>query len=93
MNIPDKLEPFVVEGKRLQSADYFPVAVSERFDVPDELITCASKPREQLKSLLVQGGMKSPLNWYNSVVQGVNDGIIDGRLTPLLYPVLIAAKG
>jgi len=36
--------------------------------------------------------MKSPLNWYNSVVQGVNDGIIDGRSSPVSYPVLIAAK-
>ncbi|KAI6002827.1 Alpha/Beta hydrolase protein [Pisolithus albus] len=34
--------------------------------------------REQLKILLLQGGMMSPLTWYNCMVQGVNDDIIDG---------------
>jgi len=36
MNIPGKLEPFVVEGKSLPSADYLPAAVSRRFSIPDE---------------------------------------------------------
>ncbi|KAI6040233.1 Alpha/Beta hydrolase protein [Pisolithus marmoratus] len=34
--------------------------------------------REQLKNLLGQGGMTSPLNWYKCMVQGVNDDTIDG---------------
>ncbi|KAL4073826.1 Alpha/Beta hydrolase protein [Scleroderma citrinum] len=61
INIPGELEPFVVEGRRLPSANYFPTG-----------------SREQLKDSLAQGGLTSPLNWYKSVVQGVNDAIIDG---------------
>ncbi|KAI6157882.1 Alpha/Beta hydrolase protein [Pisolithus tinctorius] len=60
VNIPGNLESFVVEGRRLASANYLPEI-----------------PREQLKNLLVRGGMTGPLNWYNSMVQGVNDDIID----------------
>ncbi|KAI6131611.1 Alpha/Beta hydrolase protein [Pisolithus croceorrhizus] len=61
MNIPGNLESFVVEGRRLASANYLPEIY-----------------REQLKNLLLQGGMTSPLTWYNCMVQGVNDDIING---------------
>ncbi|KAG1715619.1 hypothetical protein ID866_1543 [Astraeus odoratus] len=61
INIPGKLEPFVVEGKRLANADYLP-----------------EPRREQLKKLLAQGGMESPLNWYKSMVQGIQNHTIDG---------------
>jgi len=61
MNIPGKLEPFVLEGKRLTSANYLP-----------------EQRREQLKNLLAQGGMRGPLNWYKSTVQGIQNRVVDG---------------
>ena len=54
MNIPGELEPFVVAGKSLPEADYFPTAVSEYFVVLTRYLFARQRPVNSLRAYLLK---------------------------------------
>ena len=54
INIPGELEPFVVAGKSLPEADYFPTAVSEHFAVLTRHLFACQRPVNSLRAYLLK---------------------------------------
>jgi len=77
MNLPGELEGFIRQQRRLTRAPYVTPEVRVHIIALEMLETSAKlmKHYEHIKTSLLQGGLSSPLNWYRSNLQGVNDGI------------------
>lgn len=62
VNLPGEWEAFARQGGTLPRAHYLQVTVEHY---------------EHIKKSLLKGGLESPLNWYKSNLQGINDQIKD----------------